>query len=349
MSPREKEVARSMKNKQRQSNILFLPVSDNELPKISISTLFGNALIGGITKPKFVADENYIYLPSVYESSFENYFISVVQSHSIDFVISQHPVVIDVMEKLINRQQIETRIISIHPQRAIDLQYTSAKTVIENIKSIFALTIEVETAELLALAAVLDGVIGSTPISKAWALYLLCLQLDGDLIVEIGVMFGSSALAQALAFRGAGRIFIGVDTYDNSEAQQSDSPNLLNNAAKLWDRAHMQRIAESLLKISGCDFELLKADSFEAVKIIYNKYPKKKISLLHIDANHDYDKVRNDYHYWKPLLSEKHILVLDDTKWTGGQGPSNLAQELRLSQTYQRVIEFAGSTFFFAY
>jgi len=331
------------------NNVLFFPVSDSQVPEISIYTLFGNALIGGLVKPSFVPDEQFVYLPSVYESKFEKFFIEAASMHSIEFVVSQHPVVISVLARLIDQEKIDTKLISVHPQLAVELKYLSAQKVIEQIKKIFSLTKEVDTHEMMALATILEGIIGSTSVSKAWALYQLCVQTEGDLVVEIGVMFGLSAFAQSLACRVSSKKFIGIDTFDTFEAKQSESPKILSEISQVWDRKTMQAIAKNLLKLSGADFELLKADSVEAANIVSRTYPKKKISILHIDANHDYEKVRRDYYSWVPLLSDNHIIVLDDTKWSGGDGPGKFANELSQNSIYIRVIEFAGSTFFLTY
>jgi hypothetical protein len=139
------------------NNVLFLPVSDSQVPENSIYTLFGNALIGGLVKPSFVPDEQFVYLPSVYESKFEKFFIEAASMHSIEFVVSQHPVVISVLARLIDQEKIDTKLISVHPQLAVELKYLSAQKVIEQIKKIFSLTKEVDTHEMMALATILEG------------------------------------------------------------------------------------------------------------------------------------------------------------------------------------------------
>lgn len=75
-----------MRRKLNNANVLFFPVSDSQIPEVLISTLFGNALIGGMVQPSFVSNEQFVYLPSVCESNFKNFFIESVSQHSIELV-----------------------------------------------------------------------------------------------------------------------------------------------------------------------------------------------------------------------------------------------------------------------
>lgn len=331
------------------SNALFLPVSDSEIPDISIATLFGNAYFGGMFKPSFVSAEKFVSLPSVYDSRFESAFKDAVRRFSIGTVFSQHPVVISTIIKLINQRKIDAQLVSIHPQHSVQLQEYSATKVVEKVNQLFSLTSKGDSYKLIALAAMLNGVIGYTPISKAWALHQLCLESEGDLVVEIGVMFGLSALSQAIACRAIGSTFIGIDTFENSEAIQVDSPEILGEVAGIWNRLSMQQIALNILRLSGATFHLLKDDSLGASKFVSSQFPQKRVSLLHIDGNHDYLKVKKDYEIWRNFLDPRHVLVIDDTSWSGGEGPGRLADELRSRSIYVRIIDFCGSTFFMTY
>ena len=48
---------------------------------------------------------------------------------------------------------------------------------------------------------------------------------------------------------------------------------------------------------------------------------KGQIAVLHIDGNHDYEKVALDCELWLTLLHMDGWLILDDYLWAHGDGP----------------------------
>jgi hypothetical protein len=54
----------------------------------------------------------------------------------------------------------------------------------------------------------------------------------------------------------------------------------------------------------------------------------RRIAILHIDANHDYDAVRNDCDLWLRRLLPGAWLILDDYVWSHGDGPLRVGNEL---------------------
>lgn len=70
-----------------------------------------------------------------------------------------------------------------------------------------------------------------------------------------------------------------------------------------------------------------------------------QLSLLHIDANHRYDHVRQDVETWSPFLKSGGWLLLDDYVWTFGDGPQRVGDELLGSPLYDSAF-VSGDTLF---
>lgn len=52
-----------------------------------------------------------------------------------------------------------------------------------------------------------------------------------------------------------------------------------------------------------------------------------KISLLHIDGNHDYEFVVRDYEKWSPMVQPGGWIIFDDYEWRFGDGPKRAGDE----------------------
>ena len=53
-----------------------------------------------------------------------------------------------------------------------------------------------------------------------------------------------------------------------------------------------------------------------------------EIAFIHIDGNHDYESVKEDYELWSPLVKADGWIVLDDYFWPSGDGPKRLGDEI---------------------
>ena len=70
-----------------------------------------------------------------------------------------------------------------------------------------------------------------------------------------------------------------------------------------------------------------------------------QLSVLHIDANHRYDHVRQDVETWSPFLKSGGWLLLDDYVWAFGDGPQRVGDELLASPLYDSAF-VSGDTLF---
>lgn len=154
-----------------------------------------------------------------------------------------------------------------------------------------------------------------TPVDKQVMLAHLIISNDLKKAVEIGVYTGGSLIPQVVALMHTGGEAIGIDPYSKAEAEQKDNreildaidPGILNS-----DRDEMYRSVLSLLDrhelSSTCT--ILRMTSNDAAAEV-----EEAIDLLHIDGNHDYDRVMDDLVNYLPKLRVGGFLVMDDVDW----------------------------------
>lgn len=76
-----------------------------------------------------------------------------------------------------------------------------------------------------------------------------------------------------------------------------------------FDRAH----SATLDRFAGAkDLEVIRSDTIPAFEQIRGKIGKNSIDFIYIDANHQYDYVLRDLLYYKDLLTEEGVIMLND-------------------------------------
>lgn len=110
-------------------------------------------------------------------------------------------------------------------------------------------------------------------------------------IVDLGVDYGFSTIVWGLSLKkvGSGKCY-GVDRFNNNRFSIVNS--YLENFVL-------------------CDFVKLIKGSFNSV---VKKWNKGQIDILHIDGNHKYEHVKNDFLKWEKHLSEDAIVLFHDTQ-----------------------------------
>ncbi|MET0026485.1 MAG: class I SAM-dependent methyltransferase [Candidatus Thiodiazotropha sp.] len=184
---------------------------------------------------------------------------------------------------------------------------------------------------------------GQCDLTKLDALiHVVPLLPKGDL-VEIGSLYGRSAYAMAwLAARCRIGNLICVDPWSATRLEdQGPASELINRNINSID---FEKIFQGFL----CHLSLLPNAGYiretsedgyrvyqEAVKAGCLETPELghipvqgRISLLHIDANHDYRHVRQDIELWEPLLAPGGWVLLDDYIWSFGDGVKQAGDEL---------------------
>jgi SAM-dependent methyltransferase len=160
--------------------------------------------------------------------------------------------------------------------------------------------------------------------------------VPGD-VVEVGSLMGrTAAVLRLLSQRYAIGHVLTVDPWDAEEGVQHESPEFIQSMSHSWEPgliADAFRI--NMLGMGKENFFHLQLPSLEGVKVYAHRpalgdhdftgfRPSGKISVLHIDANHDFDAVRDDLEEWGRFLVPGGWLILDDYVWAHGDGPQRV-------------------------
>lgn len=160
---------------------------------------------------------------------------------------------------------------------------------------------------------------GGCSISKAYKIGWLIKHFNLKTTLDIGVYRGRSFLPQIIAHKYfTGGIAYGVDPWDKQEAMENDNEKLYDQMQKFVKETDFNKLLLNLKNIINKhefqDFsKIIRLRSDEAIGYFLKN--KTKFDLIHIDGNHDYDKVKKDVQLYLPLLKENGFLLMDDISW----------------------------------
>jgi hypothetical protein len=159
----------------------------------------------------------------------------------------------------------------------------------------------------------------------------------GD-IVEIGALFGKSSyvLNRIASWSGTGATLC-IDPWDLGLSVQTDAPTHIQEASGGWDWEVVYK--GFLVAMTGCaasPFNYLRMTSEDARRAYdgarsvtsaeFGETPLAgRISVLHLDGNHDEAAVGQDFELWSPLVLPGGWIIFDDYHWPHGDGPRKVA------------------------
>jgi SAM-dependent methyltransferase len=158
---------------------------------------------------------------------------------------------------------------------------------------------------------------------------------SGD-IVEIGCLFGRTAALLAMLANGydLGPV-ICVDPWSIRSTEQGNAQ--LKAASEGFDWDAFRRIFEvNVTPFAGGRLNYIHALSTDGYKTYAagteieteafgrTRYSR-RIGLLHIDGNHEYEHVLADANDWIPHVKPGGWIVFDDYEWDWGDGPQRVA------------------------
>ncbi|OAN55996.1 hypothetical protein A6A04_10575 [Paramagnetospirillum marisnigri] len=160
----------------------------------------------------------------------------------------------------------------------------------------------------------------------------------GD-VVEIGTLYGRSAFVLGwLARRYSLGPVLCVDPWRAEAARQA--PAFLAELSQGWDmdpifegfRRNLSPCFHGTLNYQRQTSRQVRGDYGPGWQVTTPEFGATsytgRISILHIDGNHDFDCVQSDVADWLPLVSPGGWLVLDDYFWPFGDGPRRVGDRL---------------------
>lgn len=304
-------------------------------------------------------------LPSIYAAEFEAEFNALVARNDIARVYCPVTVVHAHLTWMI--QEHRTRVFLVnesHFYEAVN-NHVALGQQAKTLKPFVQAVSGGDPFSTLQIAAVLRhamGIFGETYSDKIAAMMGALADAPAGDVVEIGALFGRSAAVIAISsgFSELSRSILVVDPWSPSEAtQEALSPF----ACRLIEETNWGAIAQAfttnLLPYAGRGkFNYLAMTSTMA----FDEYENKRsvfteefgdtqysggISFLHIDGNHDFDKVKADIRLWSSRLLPSAWIILDDYNWSHGDGPRRAADDFLQSQRDEIASAFfAGGALF---
>jgi Methyltransferase domain len=170
-----------------------------------------------------------------------------------------------------------------------------------------------------ALSSIAIDFGGGCSVSKAYLIAWLIRSHRITTSIDIGVYRGRSLVPQAIAHKlfTGGRCY-GVDPWSNAAAREQDNPELREAIEKFATRTDFEKIycdvALTIRKL-GLDKHcfLVREQSSEAIHSF--ERDGVQFGLIHVDGNHDSDRVNADVSLYVPRLIPGGFVVMDDISW----------------------------------
>ncbi len=181
---------------------------------------------------------------------------------------------------------------------------------------------------------------GGCSVSKGYLMAWLIRQYQITRSVDIGVYRGRSLVPQAVAHREfTGGKAYGIDPWLNAEVRETGNPDKQQDIDNFIDATNFPAIyreVDILLRKLNLEqnCELVRERSRDAISYFERK--KIKFGLIHIDGNHDAERVATDVSLYLPRLDRGGFVVMDDVSWASVR-LCYAAVSSRLYKVYQRL------------
>lgn len=359
------------------TTILIFPLDIDEADSfIRASRALGHRLVGASSAMPDAGDrdvDHFAHLPFITDPTFDTAFARLVADWGITQVYAPHQGVWRRLDALRDDAPETRRFALCGPDPLLAIQQRFARHELwaaaraaaagapeEDATS--ALRPVLSKARHAALHRAFLNTPGDSDAAKLAALCDIARRLPAGDLVEVGCLYGRSACALGLLarFHGIGNL-VCVDPWNTAELTDQGAAAALIDIELDNTRIDSETIFRIFLgtiaaldnvgyirktSLAALD-DYLEArrdgslDSPELGRIALTG----TLSLLHIDANHRYDHVRQDVMTWAPLLGPGGWLLLDDYVWAFGDGPCRVGDELLASPLYDSAF-VSGDTLF---
>jgi hypothetical protein len=281
--------------------------------------------------------DEWVYLPVIYDETFDERFVATVHDRGVTHFYTPHTLVYARVKKLVDQHDLDLSIVSGSPLDVLESHYRELLDRCREIQ-VFIEAIDSQCKlPALTLASIFyhsSQIYGQTNESKIAAMIAAFHSAPKGDVIEIGSAWGRSAFV--LAFL-ANHYSIGnvlcIDPWSGSIASQKESPKEVDAGTNALDWEMMFRMFR--IHLLGHDYgniNYLRTTS-EAGQKIYSRSAavkseefgesrySRKIAVIHIDGNHDFEYAIQDYRLWRPYVIPGGWIILDDYVWAHGDGP----------------------------
>lgn len=357
-----------MENQYRAPTVLVFPCSlVKSLDYANASRNRGSKVIGA-SSVRFSSEEeifdHFVSLPFFDDPSFLSELADVIEKYDVTLIYSPHMVVWQKMEQILNSHFPQVYLDQTRPWISEFDDYTKALALSTDLCES---NLEVEGVtkrhtmkpEILAAMFVQQELIpGWCSPEKVWMIADVMQSAPKGDVVEIGSYCGKSAFAlgRMANYYQTGSLFC-IDPWSSEEMiQENEAVNAatqlidfeqvfsifkmtlagLKSGTAGWFRQRSDEVLRSFAKD-------LRAESLSCEPLVCEG----KISVLHIDGNHDLDQVERDIYGWSKHILPGGWLIIDDYTHAFGDGPKVVADKFLLENKHRiESAIYAGTALF---
>lgn len=298
-----------------------------------------------------------VMLPYVHEQTFPGLFMDLIKQRNITRVYAPVAAVYSWLDRFISENGLAIRLIGDSPIKREMERFNRLMGKVANYRSFIDECAggvgdlgDLEVAAVFRMAGNIYGESNEHKIAAMMAIFSSAPKGD---VIEIGSLVGRSAAVLAfLARRYQIGNVLSIDPWQPDAATQHDSPDTVRvDMVGEWEYEILpQDFAINMLPIGLGSFNYLRLESSKGFEIFRKNHTvvshtfgrveyQGRISVIHIDGNHDYVKVKQDCELWLLLLAKDGWLILDDYLWAHGDGPRRVGDALleKRSQEIERA------------
>lgn len=282
----------------------------------------------------------WIHLPYVTDPEFDDALRSAIRTMDIGRIFTPNPVVWEYLHRSLADAFPGVNLVNQSPIEAETAPYRRALEFGHSVHDDEALGVDmgryrdsVSALELAALARHAETIPGMCDQAKIRGLSRMARNTPHGDILEIGSWWGKSAfvLLRLAQLYGIGSVLC-VDPWSDADLIQDDADGDLVNQVHVDADEAFEIFQLNILPYASEGMNFLRCSSVEAAGIYRSEGSavsvsfgetaySGRISILHVDGNHDYDSVCADAEAWVDLVVPGGWVVLDDYVWPFGDGP----------------------------
>jgi len=310
----------------------------------------GIRVVGASSLPYDSARGSYpewISLPWIGDGDFSSALGHCLADKRIDSVFTTHPVVWSTLRELLPKIAQNVRLESEQPWAAELAEYREYRNIAGrfsrqplDLAASGSIAPPMSALQLAALVRTFELVPGQCDYQKIEALLTIFRRMPRGDIVEIGSLWGRSAVALAFLSRhyAIGNLLC-VDPWGREELRQ-DIPAVDTLSDELPIEEVFAAFRINLAPFGGM-VNYSRARSIDAASVYCAERCfttedfgrttySGQIALLHIDGNHALEAVRSDISAWQQFVIPGGWIVFDDYCWPFGDGPRIAADQFSL-------------------
>lgn len=292
---------------------------------------------------------HYFRLPDIYKESFLGELQRAISAHNIQKIYCPHLAVFKHIEDCIAQGSLTVSLLGANPLKEREETYrrllTKAHRTRQEAATISDGNSTMSAIDIASILRYYSEVFGQSNESKLVALIAIFADAPKGDVIEIGSLWGKSAAALCLLAKHhhTGKLLM-VDPWERDRAQQPTSQAYKQEMLPEfdWDLS-FEACCINLLPVGKDIANYLRLPSVDANRY-YAKNKKVtsaefgevryegRVSVLHIDGNHEYDAVKKDYKAWRPFVKDGGWVIIDDYFWLEGDGPKRLGNEVLIAE-----------------